>query len=106
MKHIDEMSGTHIKISASRRLFLIFDYIFLACAALLCLLPMINVLAVSLSSSNAAAAGYVKLWPVEFTLSSYEYALGKPQFLQAFLKVVRNILVNHMLGLKVLSILK
>ena len=97
MKHIDEMSGTHIKISASRRLFLIFDYIFLACAALLCLLPMINVLAVSLSSSNAAAAGYVKLWPVEFTLSSYEYALGKPQFLQAFLISLKRVGLGYVI---------
>ena len=84
MKQQEEMHGTHIKTSLSRKLFLIVDYLFLTGAALLCLLPLINVLAVSLSSSNAAAAGYVKLWPVEFTLSSYEYALTKPQFMTAF----------------------
>ena len=84
MKQQEEMHGTHIKTSLGRKIFLAADYLFLTAAALLCLLPLINVLAVSLSSSNAAAAGYVKLWPVEFTLSSYEYALTKPQFMTAF----------------------
>ncbi|MDR1438632.1 MAG: carbohydrate ABC transporter permease [Clostridiales bacterium] len=53
-------------------------------AAFFSLLPIINVLAVSLSSSAKAAAGIVRLWPVDFTLSSYEYALTKPQFLRSF----------------------
>ena len=97
MKHIDEMSGTHIKTSLGRKVFLVADYIFLICAALLCLLPLINVLAVSLSSSNAAAAGYVKLWPVEFTLSSYEYALTKPQFMQAFLISLKRVALGYVI---------
>lgn len=97
MKRIDEMSGTHIKTSLGRKLFLVFDYLFLSGAALLCLLPLINVLAVSLSSSNAAAAGYVKLWPVQFTLSSYEYALTKPQFLQAFLISLKRVGLGYVI---------
>lgn len=97
MKRIDEMSGTHIKTSLGRKLFLAFDYLFLAAAAMLCLLPLINVLAVSLSSSNAAAAGYVKLWPVQFTLSSYEYALTKPQFLQAFLISIKRVALGYVI---------
>ncbi|QGR00303.1 carbohydrate ABC transporter permease [Paenibacillus psychroresistens] len=52
--------------------------------AVICLLPLINVFAVSFSSSTAASAGLVKLWPVEFTLKSYEYVLQKPEFLRAF----------------------
>ena len=55
----------------------------MSAAALLCLLPIINVLALSFSSSSAAA-GRVKLWPVDFTLYSYRYALTKPQFLTSF----------------------
>ena len=57
---------------------------FLVLAAALCLFPIINVLSVSLSSSSAAAAGQVGIWPVEFSLSSYEYALTKKSFLTAF----------------------
>ena len=54
-------------------------------AGLLCLLPILNVLALSFSSSTAAAAGRVKFWPVEFSLYSYKYALTKPQFIASFL---------------------
>ena len=57
---------------------------FLVLAAALCLFPIINVLAVSFSSSSAAAAGQVGIWPVEFSLSSYTYALTKKSFLTAF----------------------
>ena len=97
MKRLDGLSGTHIKMSPGRRLFLAVDYLFLTGAALICLLPLINVLAVSLSSSNAAAAGFVKLWPVEFTFSSYEYALTKPQFLQAFLISVKRVALGYVI---------
>ena len=97
MKQHDPQAATHIRLSWSRKVFLVADYLFLAGAALLCLLPLINVLAVSLSSSNAAAAGYVKLWPVEFTVSSYKYALTKPQFLQAFLISIERVALGYVI---------
>ena len=74
---------------------------FLVAAALLCLFPIVNVLSVSLSSSSAAAAGVVGIWPVEFTLSSYTYALTKKSFLAAFVvslqRVALGIVVNMLL---------
>ncbi|MHA6480889.1 carbohydrate ABC transporter permease [Paenibacillus sp. strain BS8-2] len=70
--------------SASGRVFNIANSVFLLALALLCLLPLVNVLAVSLSSSTAASSGMVKLWPVEFTLKSYEFVMQKPEFLRAF----------------------
>lgn len=71
------------KMTTGRRVFLIANNIFLITLAVLCLLPLINVLAISLSSSHAAAGGLVKLWPVDFTLDSYKYALSKKEFLVA-----------------------
>ena len=71
------------KISIGRRVFLIFNYTFLIGLGMLCLLPIVHILAVSLSSKAAATAGLVKLWPVDFTWSSYEYVLQKPQFLKS-----------------------
>jgi putative aldouronate transport system permease protein len=61
------------------------NYSFLILSALICIFPIINVLAISFSSSSAAAAGLVKLWPVDFSLSSYKYALTKPQFVASFI---------------------
>lgn len=69
--------------SPSRKLFTVANYTFLTVVSLLCLLPLIHILAVSLSSSGSAAGGLVKLWPVEFTLSSYQYVLNKPEFLRS-----------------------
>lgn len=63
-------------------------------AGLLCLLPILNVLALSFSSSTAAAAGRVKFWPVEFSLYSYKYALTKPQFIASFFISVKRVLLG------------
>lgn len=40
-------------------------------AVLLCVVPILNVVAVSLSSNSALLGSKVTLWPVEFTLQSY-----------------------------------
>ena len=53
-----------------------------------------HLLALSLSSRSAAAAGKVTFLPVEFTLSSYEYALVKGDFLRS----LGNSLVRTFLG--------
>lgn len=90
-KRTTDMSAPKSRATTHRRtihagslLFDVLNHAFLIGAALLCLLPIINVLAVSLSSATSAAAGEVGLWPVEFTLRSYEYALTKKLFLTAF----------------------
>jgi putative aldouronate transport system permease protein len=88
-------------ISTSRKAFLIFNYLFLILTTLICLLPLVNVLAVSFSSREAAAGGFVKLWPVHFTLKSYIYVLHKPEFFKAFLvsieRVGLGVLINMFL---------
>jgi len=82
------------RLTLSRRLFIGFNYIFLALLSILCILPLVHVLAVSFSSSSAAAAGYVKLWPVEFTLESYKYVLGKEEFFESILMTIKRVAVG------------
>lgn len=82
-----------IKPSKSRIVFLIFNYIFLTASALLCLLPIINLLALSFSSASAASAGYVKLWPVGFTLDSYKFVAGNKQFWISFGVTLKRIVI-------------
>lgn len=93
------------KLSKGRLVFLIINYTLLALAALMCILPLINVLSISFSSKTAAAGGFVKLWPVDFTLSSYQYALSKPEFLQGFLVSVKRVALGYILsmGLTILT---
>lgn len=75
--------------SWSRTLFLAANYVFLIGASILCLLPLLHVLSVSLSSSAAAMGGLVGLWPVQFTLDAYTYALKKPEFLVALMVTLK-----------------
>ncbi|MFB5678876.1 carbohydrate ABC transporter permease [Paenibacillus terreus] len=82
------------RFTLGRRLFIGFNYIFLTLLSMLCLLPLIHVLAVSFSSSSAAAAGYVKLWPVDFTLASYEYVLGKEEFFRSILVTLERVVIG------------
>lgn len=80
--------------TGSRRIFVAFNYLFLAVVAAACLFPLINVLAISFSSSSAVGAGMVKLWPVDFTLKSYEFVIGKPEFSKAFLVSLERVAVG------------
>lgn len=82
------------KYSTSRKIFVICNYIILIFLAFICLLPIINILAVSLSSSSAAGSGLVRFWPVEFSLKSYEFVLKKKEFLQAFAVSVKRLIVG------------
>lgn len=80
-----------MKPSRSRIAFLVFNYTFLTLAAAICLFPMVHVLALSFSSARAAAAGWVSLVPIEFTLASYEYVAGKDEFWRSFMVSVQRI---------------
>jgi ABC-type sugar transport system, permease component len=62
-----------------RKAFDVFNHTLLAVLAISCLLPLINILAISLSSTNAIETGKVSFWPVEFTTFAYEHiARTKP----------------------------
>lgn len=83
-----------IKDSKSRKVFLALNHIILLLAALLCIFPLIHVFALSLSSSSAATAGDVKLWPVGFNLKSYGFVMARPAFIRAFFVSVQRLLLG------------
>jgi putative aldouronate transport system permease protein len=89
----------HFKESFSRKFFMHFNVIFMTGLALACLLPMINVLAVSFSSAASAQAGYVTFWPLNFTIQSYKYALGRPQFLTSMWVSIQRIVLGGALNM-------
>ncbi|WP_040950709.1 carbohydrate ABC transporter permease [Gorillibacterium massiliense] len=87
------------KPTMGRKVFLVANYAILILAALLCILPLINVLAISFSSKAAAAAGYVKMWPVDFTIASYKYVLSKPEFLTGFLISLKRVAIGYTISM-------
>ncbi|RAV09761.1 carbohydrate ABC transporter permease [Paenibacillus contaminans] len=82
-----------------RRMFIAGNIVFLTALSLLCLLPVIHVLAVSFSSSTAVNAGTVGLRPVDFSLKAYEFVLQKEAFAKSFAKSVQRVLLGASLNM-------
>ena len=81
------------------RLFDAFNYIFLTAIAVLCLLPLIHIFAVSLSGRAPATGGFVSFWPIDFTLENYEQVMGSPTFLRSFFISVARVLTGTSLNM-------
>jgi len=83
----------HTKSSVSRKIFMVFNFLFLTVVSLICILPFINLLAVSFSSKTAVSTGQVSLWPVEFNVAAYEFILQSAAFVKAlWISVQRTVL--------------
>lgn len=90
--------------SFGRSLFHSLNYVLLIGIALSCLIPLIHILAVSLSSNVAASAGIVKLWPQEMTFKAYEFVLSKSEFLTSLWITVERVVLGTVISM-VLTIL-
>lgn len=69
-----------IKMSTGRKIFVVCNYIIVTLITLSCIIPLLNVLAISFSSSQAIMANKVGLLPVNFTLKAYQYVLNNTKF--------------------------
>ncbi|MCA0755456.1 carbohydrate ABC transporter permease [Paenibacillus sp. N4] len=88
--------------SPGYRAFSIFNHLFMIILSLLCILPLMHVLAVSFSGKSAATANIVNLWPVDFTLESYEKTIDNPAFIRALLYSVYRTLLGTAIGMGVI----
>lgn len=64
-----------------------------------CLIPLMHVIALSLSSKTAALAGKVYLWPVEPTISPYKVLITDAKFMQAMWISVQRVILGGGLNL-------
>ena len=88
-----------MKPTKGQRIFAVFNYILLTLLALLCLLPMLNIVALSFSSRNMVDAGAGPFLPKEFTISSYLYMLQKSGLIPALLVTVKRLVLGVVLNL-------
>jgi putative aldouronate transport system permease protein len=90
-----------IKEPAGSRTFSIINITLLAFLALICILPLINILAVSLSSNAAATAGLVNLLPKGFNIQSYVYVAKRSAFWRSMgvtvIRCMLGVAINTML---------
>ena len=73
-----------VKESVSRKIFSLFNYLFLGLLSLSCLLPLINLFAISFSARSMVDANAVSFWPKGFNTAAYEYILSNKQYFQSF----------------------
>jgi putative aldouronate transport system permease protein len=75
------------------RIFNVFNTCLLIALAILCIIPLLHVLAISFSSKAAADASLVGLWPVEFSLEAYKKTINNPVFLHSiWISIARTVL--------------
>lgn len=77
----------------SYRIFNVFNTCGLLILSLLCIIPLLHVLAVSFSAKSAADANLVGLLPVDFTFEAYKKTIANPLFLHSiWVSVKRTVL--------------
>ena len=73
-------------------------HLILALTAFMCVVPLIHIIAISLSESSVALAGNVYFFPKRFTLASYERMVTEGTFGRAFvisvLRVIAAVLIS------------
>ena len=87
------------KLSTSDKVFHTLDFIFLLFSGIIVLLPLLNVVAMSLSSPNSVLAGRVYLWPKGFTLDTYKLVLSTPTIKTGYLNTFFYMIVGTFINL-------
>ncbi|WP_042167282.1 carbohydrate ABC transporter permease [Paenibacillus gorillae] len=86
------------------KMFSVLNYFILAAAGLLCVLPIVHILAISFSASAPANAHLVGLWPVDFNLESYTKTMNNPNFLRAFWIAIGRTLLGTFITMSVITL--
>lgn len=83
-----------IRKSKSRIAFEIINYTIIICLTLTCIIPILNILAYSFSSSQAIIENRVTLWPVEVTLEAYRFVMNSVQFWASMLVTMKRVILG------------
>ncbi|MFC5529491.1 carbohydrate ABC transporter permease [Cohnella yongneupensis] len=86
------------------RIFSVINTTLLLILALMCIVPLVHVLAVSFSAKAAADANIVGLWPVHFTVEAYKKTIDNPIFLGSLWVAVKRTLIGTFIILFVASL--
>lgn len=70
--------------SASDRAFGVSIYVIITFLTLLCLVPLLHMVALSFSDKSAVTAGQVGVWPVGFNVEAYKMILADTQYFRSF----------------------
>ena len=82
------------KTSMGRKVFLAVDVIVILLLCLICMVPLLNLLAYSFRASQPIIENKVFLWPKEFTLKAYQYVLESKEFWSSVSVSVKRVLLG------------
>ncbi|MBS4969537.1 MAG: carbohydrate ABC transporter permease [Lachnospiraceae bacterium] len=89
--------------SLGRKIFVICNTIFLVTVALLCLLPLLNLLAISFSGKSAANSGIVTFWPVDFTPLAYIKTFNNNNFVRSIVIALLRTAIGTLLSMVIIT---
>lgn len=91
--------NTGIRETNARKVFLVVDYIILTVLALSCILPFINLLAISFSDKTAVAANEVGFLPIGFNTAAYSFILSNAAFGKALVITIFRAIIGVAINL-------
>ncbi|OBZ12390.1 carbohydrate ABC transporter permease [Bacillus sp. FJAT-26390] len=84
------------------KVFSVFNYILLAVICVSCVIPLVHILAVSLSASSPANANLVKLWPIGFNFDAYAKTLNNDNFHNALFVGLQRTALGTIVGMSLM----
>ena len=70
------------------------NFIIITFLTLSCVIPILNILAYSFSSSQAIIENRVGLWPVDFTLQAYKFVMNSNRFWMSMLVTLKRVFLG------------
>ena len=96
---VNKPTRNRIQESTGRKAFRVVNVIVLILLALICLLPFVNVIAISFSDSFYVDSNQVYFWPKGWTTSAYTYILTRASFWSSFRTSILRVLLGGSLNL-------
>lgn len=96
---VNKPTRNRIQESTGRKVFRVVNVIVLILLALICLLPFVNVIAISFSDSFYVDRNQVYFWPKGWTTSAYTYILTRASFWSSFRTSILRVLLGGSLNL-------
>jgi putative aldouronate transport system permease protein len=86
------------KKSTSKKIFDVINFLVITFLTLSCIIPILNILAYSFSSSQAIIENRVSILPVEFTLKAYKYVLKNAKFWASMWVTIKRVVLGVILN--------
>ncbi len=87
------------KSSRSYRIFTLFNTLLLGILSVLCIVPFIHILAVSLSNQASTTANQVELWPIGLNINSYIKILQNSYLFGSFGVTIERMILGTIIGM-------